>query len=559
MQSKLFLRILIKSNRFNRFFFLHNSKSKKEDEKKENKHGRYSLSANLCKALFFSKQKQDVLMPIASIKIGLQNLIDNYIELFDVSKEEQEKEKQIKKVVDLIMNQNLQKSSKSEMPLESGKIRNSRLKIIRSHTSDQLIINTKQDGQRINSLILSIKIDLNHSIRLKSPDHPIQSQMTNINVHVNRTTTANELLKKILQKVNCFLIVDFQLKYNSNLYVQVKLDEIIENYSVFEVICNHRLERIVMDHEEILPLVLSWSDWPTHWSEGASIEIRPINRLLKGFVDHQTHRTKSSHSHHHNHPHYHHNHHHHHLHHQKNSEWNEVELSSLNVIRFDNEPSNYSPKMLMSIVRYCGPSQQPQQQQSIQSQQQRGNGGIRQVLAEFSSFKLSLFCKETNYLIGQYGLQNIYWYVGIESQNILNNSNNPSNSTQPNSKCSDTFDDGGGEKIKSNKSKNNRLETIGSNRNLRSVHHSIHQKHFVPPSSSIAITDDDDDSTIVPAITFIERNRINTRQISTERRMNCGQTLIFNNCHELNRWIRCLFEATLYNELFTKRPKAKSN
>ena len=63
-----------------------------------------------------------------------------------------------------------------------------------------------------------------------------------------------------------------------------------------------------------------------------------------------------------------------------------------------------SNQMLMSVIRYCGQSDT------------RLAGSI---LAEFSSGCLFLYCKASHQLVGQHSVEDIFWYVGLESASLV--------------------------------------------------------------------------------------------------------------------------------------------
>lgn len=269
---------------------------------------------------------------------------------------------------------------------------------------------------------------------------------------------------------------------------------------MFEVICNRRLERIIMGKEKILPLILCWSNWPSHWSMDACIEIKPTERLLRGQPDHKMNK-----------------------------------LPNLKVIQFENESLNVTPIMLMSVIRYCG---------------QSDTRSVKHVLAEFSSSQLFLYCKETHHLLSQYELDEIYWYVGIESGNVFQNATPIKCQTivaDPDEATALVVSSG------SNSNMSGSTKSAGSTKAIR--------RHQQPHSSTVASVSNQiptvpttlvecqiTSTNSIPALTFIERHRIKSRQ-SHERR-NFGQTLVFNSWIELDQWIKGLLEASLHRELF---------
>lgn len=279
-------------------------------------------------------------------------------------------------------------------------------------------------------------------------------------------------------------------------------EQILNSYSVFEIVCNRHLQRIILGKEKILPLALSWSNWPMHWSNGACIEIKPTDHLLKGQ--------------------------------NKN-----IKLPNLNVIRFDKELLNYTPTMLMSIIRFCG-------QDDIRL--------VKHVLAEFSSSKLFLYCKETHHLLCQYHLDDIDWYVGLETGIIVH---------YPAVKCPTIVEE---KKNVATKNVNNKphpqstngtssltLSSMASGASVSSLSSLSSTSSSVSSSSNNSIQSYFDQET--PALTFVERNRIRTkltngRNNNERRKQNFGQTLVFNSWNELDQWIKGLLEASIHKELF---------
>lgn len=207
----------------------------------------------------------------------------------------------------------------------------------------------------------------------------------------------------------------------------------------------------------------------------------------------------------------------------------------MNVIRFDKELLNYTPTMLMSIIRFCG-------QDDIRL--------VKHVLAEFSSSKLFLYCKETHHLLCQYHLDDIDWYVGLETGIIVQ---------YPAVKCPMVVEE---KKNVSSKNVHNKHQQSSSSRTGSSLS-SIASGASFSSSSSLSSTSSSSSNNSIqsyfdhgtPALTFVERNRLRTKTLANgknieRRKQNFGQTLVFNSWNELDQWIKGLLEASIHKELF---------
>lgn len=140
--------------------------------------------------------------------------------------------------------------------------------------------------------------------------------------------------------------------------------------------------------------------------------------------------------------------------------------------------------MLMAVIRYC-----PQADTRM----------AKKVLAEFSNDKLVLYCKESHQLIGQHYIDDIYWYVGIESGNILQ-------------------------------------YATGKHQDSAAAGAPVSASP-VPPVSDRKGSGDCQ----VPALTFVDKNQICMRQCN--ERINFGQTLLFSTWNELSQWCKGLYQS----------------
>lgn len=144
--------------------------------------------------------------------------------------------------------------------------------------------------------------------------------------------------------------------------------------------------------------------------------------------------------------------------------------------------------MLMSVIRYCGQSDT------------RLAGSI---LAEFSSGSLFLYCKESHQLIGQHCIEDLFWYVGVESvalvQAVEDGSKKGAGQQQANNN-------------KGNSDSNLMVGNSGGGGDLN-----------------------------VPALTVVDRRLLTVGQ--GKERINFGQTLVFCSWSELYQWMRALMAA----------------
>lgn len=139
-------------------------------------------------------------------------------------------------------------------------------------------------------------------------------------------------------------------------------------FGLFELVCFRRLERLINEEDKILPIVLSWSEWPSRWSAEACLEVRRRDSLYCFEQETLTNLNKNSH------------------------------LSS---------SSTLSSTMLMSVIRYASTSDvRPS----------------KKVLAELSRTMLTLFCKDTNSVVARWNITtDILWYVGLEASGLAHN------------------------------------------------------------------------------------------------------------------------------------------
>lgn len=130
------------------------------------------------------------------------SLIQNHVWLFDVTKEELERELQIKRVVNLIISQNKKENSMKHAPVFN---RQQRMKLIRSASINERLLAKTSNESNVNSLIIGIKVTI----------LPYKPKM--VNVHINQNTTASELFDSVVKKVSRKKKLFFDMKFNLNL------------------------------------------------------------------------------------------------------------------------------------------------------------------------------------------------------------------------------------------------------------------------------------------------------------------------------------------------------
>jgi len=145
-------------------------------------------------------------------------------------------------------------------------------------------------------------------------------------------------------------------------------------YALFEVVCYRRLERVIAKREKVLPIVVSWSNWPSHWCAEAALEVRLTDSLMQGSLALLHNKEKSA---------------------LKSSPKGctggegrglrrisqSMKVKTTRPAPNTGESNQTNPNyanMLMSIIRYCG---------------QRDTRLAKKILAEFSSSSLFLYCK----------------------------------------------------------------------------------------------------------------------------------------------------------------------
>ncbi len=150
----------------------------------------------------------------------------------------------------------------------------------------------------------------------------------------------------------------------------------------------------------------------------------------------------------------------------------------------------------MSVIRYCGQSDT------------RLAGSI---LAEFSSGCLFLYCKASHQLVGQHSVEDIFWYVGVESASLVGAQQSGSPSS-----AEDISKKGGQQNVNSSSSvKQGSLMAVGNGAT--------------------------GDQLNVPALTIVDRRLLTVAQ--SKDRLNFGQTLLFTSWNELYQWMRALMAA----------------
>ncbi len=192
----------------------------------------YPLSTSLCKALVFSKGQQQKITPPGKAPVSLSSartlitaFIKHHLYLFEVTKEEVDREMHIKRVVHLIINQRteeclqaqqqqmmmagmaesgFQNSSSSSYPTNISKPVLPKTVVMPSSSLSAggglplTVIDTKQ----VSSLIIAIKVNLDDGGVLGGGGGGGGGKSKVVNVHLNKETTAADVLDMVLEKVS---------------------------------------------------------------------------------------------------------------------------------------------------------------------------------------------------------------------------------------------------------------------------------------------------------------------------------------------------------------------
>lgn len=136
--------------------------------------------------MVFSKgHLKPTIIKLSSAECLITSIIKDYLWLFEVTKEELEKEIRIQRVVHLINNKNNSALDKQKL-LCAARFRANR-KLMSPERKYGPDINV--DNKQVNSLIIAIKVCL-------GPNKP-----STVNVHLSKDTTADDVVNMIQQKV----------------------------------------------------------------------------------------------------------------------------------------------------------------------------------------------------------------------------------------------------------------------------------------------------------------------------------------------------------------------
>ena len=340
------------------------------------------------------------------------------------------------------------------------------------------------------------------------------------------------------------------------------LEDDKSQYFLFEVVCYRRLERVVFHKEKVLPVVLSWSYWPSHWCAEAALEVRHRDSLMKGSLALLHNREK------------------HNIINQNNNNNDNSNNnngnsklkisfkrssqsvkcrtpSSINnnnykqhkrlIMSPSSSSASSSSSLIMSIIRYCG---------------QNETRLAKKILAEFSGSSLFLYCKESHQLLGQYNVKDFYWYLGIESSRIVH-------TKIFNTSIASTITNNGTENMVDVEVDHNTLITMNKtfNYSIMNKKNNVksgdtqqssvpelnkidkHKQIYKRPTAQALMMNHEHNQRSesnenllsdlnVPALTLVEKQLLNVCQ--SKDRLNFGQTLVFNNWNELYQWIRAL-------------------
>lgn len=272
------------------------------------------------------------------------------------------------------------------------------------------------------------------------------------------------------------------------------------------MVCYRRLERLVLKGEKVLPIILTWSNWPSHWCAEASLEVRHADSLMKGTLTLLHNKNKYAHM-------------------QASStaaassspstpKMPKVgpghirRISQSMKVRPTNGLTPTSPiaspgnsgnsnsaysQMLMSVIQFCG---------------MNDSRMVKKILAEYSTASLFLYCKDSHQLIGQHGVEDFFWYVGLESSSLGDTKAmepwhyTPAPGDEPSQSASGSHP-----------------QPKGANS---------------PPAIAGGEMG-------APALTIVNKRLVSQSQ--SKDRLNFGDTLLFHSWNELYTWIRALLLA----------------
>lgn len=197
----------------------------------------YPLSTSLCKALVFSKQTNvgpkspaptmnlgPTKTPTVSLSLArtlLTVFIKQHLFLFEVTKEEVDREMHIKRVVHLIINQRTEEYLQAQqqqmmMGMNENGLQNSSYPTnISKPVLPQTVISsslkttgrgggpplTVIDTKQISSLIIGIKVNYDGGVLAGGKTEGDSGKVVVVNVHLNKETTAADVLDMVLEKV----------------------------------------------------------------------------------------------------------------------------------------------------------------------------------------------------------------------------------------------------------------------------------------------------------------------------------------------------------------------
>ena len=219
-----------------------------------------------------------------------------------------------------------------------------------------------------------------------------------------------------------------------------------------------------MSNENVLPVVLNWSNWPASWANDACLELRITDSLLPQCS-----------------------------------------------IQLERPTSSPDPKMLITVIRYCS---------NIE------NRSTKKILVELSNEALLLYTKDTNELISQFRVVEVYCYFGVESSNLFSG------------KTSIVVDDNHRTNSPIFSTSRTRSRTCPKSVS-RSFYRSSSSKNLSPVHGVPVLSES------FPALTIVPKNFHEQRQCA--KRLNFGHTFVFNSWPELEQWFNTILHIQIHD------------
>ena len=277
-----------------------------------------NLAPVLAPTLFYSKnERTDVQINTGAIDI-LNDLIASFTWLFDVTRQEQEKERQIQQALVLLRESKVSFFLIYNVDFENGSF----LQVMSKPAGDILVgvyVHDRNWGQCIN-------------------------------VRLTPTMTAHELVQYVIRVG--------------------KVEKAAHELSVFEVVCNQQLERVIHWSDLVLGVPLSWaSNWPAEDAKQNFLLIKENRELFSKLLPFFTQHPSS----------------------------NGFNATSASILR-----TSAIPFSLFSELKFSGIE---------------WGKTFKKVIFEFTGAKLNVYKDlKSSKILGEWNIESITWYMGAEKK-----------------------------------------------------------------------------------------------------------------------------------------------